>query len=109
MNSLTADLPLFVRIERDAALAQVEANAGPCFKARALRFVVEYLREHGERSGEEITDAAKAAGITPENTDRAFGPVYASLLKDGLIQRVGFCLRKKGHGCSGGSVYRLSK
>lgn len=77
--------------------------------ARALAFVPKYLREHGEASGEEITDAAKKAGIVPPNTDRAFGAVYKMLLKDKLIERAGFCIRKRGHGCAGGSIYRITK
>ncbi len=107
----TAPLPnLFDwQAQRDSAMAQVAANAGPCFLSQALRFVPDYLRKRGEASGEEITDACKAAGIVPENTDRAFGVVYKTLLKDKLIFRAGFCMRKKGRGTAGGSVYRVTK
>lgn len=100
-------LPLMHWAEQQrVAMAQVQANAGPCFTARALRYVPEYLRKHGEASGEEISAACVEAGIKPHDL-RAFGPVMKTLLKDQLIQRVGFCIRKRGHGTSGGSVYRL--
>jgi hypothetical protein len=91
---------------RDAALKQVAANAGENFRCRALRFVVAYLREHGERSGEEVTDAVWNAGIEAHDR-RAMGPVFVALLRDGLIERCGTCIRKRGHGTAGGSVYRL--
>ncbi len=94
--------------ERDKAMAQVAQNAGPCFMARALKFVVSYLREHGEASGEKITDACWDAGIEAHDR-RAIGPVLMRLSKDKLIEKAGTCIRKRGHGCSGGNLWRLKK
>lgn len=103
--------PLFdAARERDAALRQVVAAAersDVMFLERAKKFVLFYLGRCGEASSEEITDAAKASGILPPD-DRAFGPVYLSLSRRGLIVKAGFCLRKKGHLTSGGNLWRLS-
>ena len=102
----TVDLPLFVAAQRDAAIRRVSDHAGPTFKAQAMRYVVGHLKIHGEASGEDITDACKAAGIVPHD-DRAFGSVFQSLVRDGLIECAGFCLRKKGHGTAGGRIWRV--
>lgn len=103
--------PLFDAVsERDVALRQVTAAAERSdimFLERARKFVLFYLRRCGEASSEEITDAAKASGIRPPD-DRAFGPVYLSLSRRGLIVKAGFCTRKKGHLTSGGNLWRLS-
>lgn len=92
--------------ERDKAMAQVAENAGPCFMARALEFVVDYLKANGETPGEDITDACWDAGIEAHDK-RAMGPVFKALIKDELIEKCGDCLRKKGHATTGGSIYRL--
>lgn len=76
------------------------------FRERAAAFVLGYLAQHGVSSGELITDAAKLAGIRPPDA-RAFGPIYAKLLRDKRIKRVGECARRHGHGTRGGSVYAL--
>lgn len=94
--------------ERDSAMAQVEANAGPNFKAEALKFIVKFLRENGDQSGEAISAACIKAGIKPHDS-RAFGPVMKALLADKLIVRVGECARTFGHGSRGGSIYRITK
>lgn len=104
----TGDLPLFAA--RDKALRNVVSAAersDVLFLERAKKFVLFYLGRCGEASSEEITDAAKANGITPPD-DRAFGPVYLSLSRRGLIVKAGFCLRKKGHLTSGGNLWRLA-
>ena len=77
------------------------------FRHRAQGFVLGYLAQHGASSGELMTDAAKLAGIKPAD-DRAFGPVYATLARRGLIVAAGFCARRKGHGTAGGRVWRLA-
>jgi hypothetical protein len=95
---------------RDAALVSVEQRAEreePGFAERAKKFVVEYLREHGSAPGEQITDACIAAGIQPGEL-RAFGPVYMSLSRSGVIVKVGLCQRKRGHGTSGGNIWALA-
>ena len=93
--------------KRDIALSQVEQNAGEDFMARALEFVPKYLATHGPTSGEIITDSCKAAGIKPENTDKAFGAVYQKLSRGGVIEKAGFCQRLKGNATAGGIVWRV--
>ena len=74
--------------ERDLALETVERNAGEVFKERAMAFALDWMAGKGVVSGEDITDACKAAGIVPHE-DRAFGPVYLALARQGAIVRVG--------------------
>ena len=78
------------------------------FGLRAQAFVLKHLGRHGATSSEDLTDACKASGIAPKD-DRAFGSVYMLLSQQGLIEPVGFCDRRKGHGTSGGRVWRLVK
>ena len=85
------------RCERDVALETVERNAGELFKERAMAFALDWMADKGVVSGEDITDACKAAGIVPHE-DRAFGPVYLSLARQGSIVRVGYISRRRGHG-----------
>jgi len=102
--------PMEVAIkQRDTALIQVQTSAGAEFSRAAMDFVVSHLRANGATPGEDITDACKAAGIVPPKDDRAFGPVFMSLSKRGIITKVGACKRRKGHATSGGSIYELSK
>lgn len=77
------------------------------FRERAHAFVLGYLAQHGPSAGEDITDAAVMAGIKPAEL-RAFGPVYATLARRGLIACVGYCARRRGHGTAGGRVWRLA-
>lgn len=77
------------------------------FRERAEAFVCGYLKQHGVSSGELVTDAAKLAGIKPPD-DRAFGPVYKSLARRGLIAQAGWCLRRKGNCTGGGRLWRLA-
>ena len=86
--------------ERDAALETVERNAGEDFKERAMAFALRWMAGKGVVSGEDITDACKAAGIVPRE-DRAFGPVYLKLARQGAIVRVGYLARRRGHGAPG--------
>jgi len=82
---------------REIQMATVERNAGEDFKARAMAFALEWMRGKGTVSGEDITDACKAAGIVP-HCDKAFGPVYAGLARQGAIVRDGYAIRRRGHG-----------
>jgi hypothetical protein len=93
--------------ERDAAIEQVEKHAGEEFREQAKAFILDYLRRHGEQPGEILTDKCKEAGIVPANGDKAFGAVYCALSRRGLIHKVGTCLRRNGHGTSGGNVWGL--
>jgi len=94
-------------VERDRSMKRVERNAGQEFGARARAFIVSHLREHGATSGEDLTDACKRAGIEPHD-DRAFGPVFLKLSRDGDIESAGSCERRKGHGTRGGTIWRAT-
>lgn len=76
----------------------------PRFSEQAYAFVVAYIKVHGPISGELVTNAAKHAGICPDD-DRAFGPIYARALRAGLVQVIGTTIRIKGHGTGGARVY----
>lgn len=87
----------------DRCLAKAERVAS--FDSEGCqKFIVGWLIRHGEQSGELLTDAAKAHGFKPHD-DRAFGSVYKSLVRKNRIRCVGFCMRAKGHACSGGRVW----
>ena len=88
------------RAEQHAALSM------PTFSLRARTHVLTVLAGRGDASGEELTDSCKAAGVVPPD-DRAFGSVYAWLARTGQIRCVGMVSRAKGHGTSGGRVWRL--
>lgn len=68
-----------------------------------------YLSQQKEHRapGEDITDACKAEGIKPPKDDRAFGPVYMALAKQGRIVKDGNVKRRKGHACHGGIIWKL--
>lgn len=98
--------------QRDESLTAVMANVQgqtPGFAQDAADFVLRYLATHEEATGEQLSDAAKAAGIVPSTTDKAFGGVYRSLSHRGLIEKCGLAVRTKGHGTSGGNIWRLKK
>lgn len=78
----------------------------PDFSLRARMHVLAVLAGQGDVSGEELTNSCKAAGIVPHD-DRAFGAVYAWLVRTKQMQCVGMIPRTKGHGTSGGRVWRL--
>jgi hypothetical protein len=101
--------PLFdYATARDAALATVERNAGPTFKDRASECILTYLSTRVWATGEELTDACKAQGIVAHD-DRAMGPVLMSLSRRKLIEKCGVAIRKRGHGTSGGNLWRLKQ
>ena len=88
-------------------------STDPSFSARAYTFIVAYVREQSARldsvPGEQVTMAARAAGITPKD-DRAFGAIYAKAIRQGDIRQgdirvVGACARVRGHGTAGGRLY----
>ena len=90
-----------------AELAENRAErADPTFSERAAKHILFSLGHLQEASGEALTDLCKRDGITPPD-DRAFGGVYARLVKKGQIRCVGFVARAKGHGTAGGRVWRL--
>jgi len=112
---MNGELPFFdpesVEEERDRAMAQVGTHAEerrPGFGEAAAAFVLAYLETHGASPGELITVECSEAGIRPHD-DRAFGPVYMRLAREGLIEKVGTCRRERGHGTAGGNIWDLVK
>jgi len=95
--------PMEVAIrQRDTAMLVVQVNAGEEFSRKAREHIVAYLKANGSASGEDLTDSCKAADIVPHN-DKAFGPVYMSLSRAGVIEKDMSTPpgpRRKGH-CSG--------
>lgn len=99
--------PKVVNEARDRSMQLVGQKAEdtrPNFYDDARAFVLRYLREHGPTSGERLTMECRKAGIVPHD-DRAFGPVYYSLAKRGVIAKVGECRRERGHGTAGGNIW----
>lgn len=92
----------------EAGMARAERGAGDDFAERAEAYVLEYLEKVPHSSTELLTDACKRAGIKPRKDDRAFGPVYAKLLRAGTLLTIGECKRRKGHGTAGGRVVALA-
>lgn len=104
MNQLLIDFTA-----RDVAIARPVDKAtknDPMFSDRAKTCILASLAKHGQSSGEFLINECKLAGIRPHD-DRAFGGPVQSLLRKGLIKRVAYCMRSKGHGAQGGSVYEL--
>jgi hypothetical protein len=93
--------------QRDEAMRAIVEFAGKKFRDNAAGFVVKYLIERKKASSEEITDAAVLSGIVPLD-QRHFGPVFMSLARAGKITKAGSCHRRKGHGTSGGVIWRLA-
>lgn len=85
------------------SLERAEAIA-PEFGEKAFTFIVAHVRDNGPVPGESATLAAVKAGINPPDA-RAFGPIYAKALRQGLIHVVGYVPRVRGHGSAGGKLY----
>lgn len=90
--------------EAGNAAADKAEQQDPEFKVKALEFIVGYIRQQGEATGESATLAAVLAGIKPHD-QRAFGPVYQTAIKRGLIRVIGYVPRVRGHGSAGGKLY----
>jgi hypothetical protein len=98
------------RQERDRVLAQLEQQAGQQFMAKACAFVLAYLEQHGDTSGELLTSALVEAGIVPVKGDtRAYGAIYRALSQRGQITCVGFVNRVKGNLTAGGRLWRRAR
>lgn len=70
----------------------------------AAKFIHSVLVRHGQQSGERLVNIAKEHGYRPHD-DRAFGPVFKSLSRKGLIVSVGYVDRIKGNGTAGGRLW----
>jgi len=93
--------------EQAAAACLAKARrADPEFSEKASAAILAHLRVVHQASGEVLVDVAIAMGARPHDS-RAFGGVFQGLARKGLIRTVGFCLREKGHGTSGGRVWGI--
>jgi len=68
-------------------------------------FMLTALRK-GMTRGEELVNAAKRAGHVPHD-DRAFGAIFAMLVRHQWIRSVGVVRRTKGHGTAGCRIWEL--
>ncbi len=73
----------------------------------AANFILELLKKLGPCSGEFCVNQAKGAGFQPHD-DRAFGAVFQSLVRRGLIRCTGFGMRVKGHGTGGARTWEIA-
>lgn len=72
--------------------------------AGAAQFILNLLASGGPTPGEVLTDTCVSAGFKPHDT-RAFGPIYAALVRRKAIKCIGFCERTKGNGTAGGRIW----
>ena len=102
---MTDQLALDFNPAAKACQAKAE-RVNPEFTEKATAAILKHLQAVGQASGEELTDIAIAHGAKPHDA-RAFGGVFAGLSRNKKITTVGFCMRAKGHGTSGGRIWGL--
>lgn len=93
----------------ETGMRRAESSADrrvPDFTKHVCAYFLALLATRGPLSGEDLTDAARAAGYCPAD-DRAFGAAFRLLLTSGA-RITGYAPRRKGHGSSGGKVYGLA-
>jgi len=101
------DLPLFRMIgERRAQACALKARDVAMFDGSAAkRIILDALRAAGRPvSGEDLVDRCLAEGIETHD-GRAFGVVFSSLNRGGLIRCAGYGIRRKGHGTGGARLW----
>lgn len=108
------DLPIFAAARmRSAGEAAAEACTAKAERVAAFdsgsarAAVLELLSDGVARSGEQIVDHCLRLGIVPHDA-RAFGSVFGTLARKGLIEAVGHAARRKGHGTSGARMWRAT-
>jgi hypothetical protein len=108
MNQLTLDDAIAAGDEAMAACAAKAERVNPEFSRKAEEAILAHLRIVGQCSGEVLTDVARARGAECHDA-RAFGPIFKSLARRGLIRHVDYCLRTKGHGTAGGRIWGIAQ
>lgn len=80
----------------------------PLFASKAERAILAHLAACPglQCNGEDLVDIAKAHGAVPHD-DRAFGAVFQSLARRGLIRCIGYGIRRKGRGTAGARIWGL--
>jgi hypothetical protein len=76
----------------------------PGFSEQARALILQRLGV-GPASGEDCTDYCREKGLRFAD-GRALGSIYSSLRRAGLIEVMGYCARRNGHGTAGGIVWR---
>ena len=109
------DLPIFAAARvRSAGQAAAEACTSKAERvsgfdtAAARAAVLKLLADGVARSGEQLVDHCLRLGIVPHDA-RAFGSVFGTLARNGLIEAVGHAARRKGHGTSGAKMWRARR
>lgn len=106
------ELPIFAaakacgRSAAEACTAKAERGGFDTESARAeiLRALTASARP---MTGEELVDHCQRLGMVPHDS-RAFGSVFGTLARRGLIEAVGFAARRKGHGTAGARLWRAT-
>lgn len=89
----------------EAARACVENAERQGFDSKAAgQWILEYLRRNGATAGEVLV--SEAMKVHPAHDGRAYGAVIAGLARRKLIETCGTVRRTKGHGTSGGNIWR---
>ena len=84
-----------------------KAEETTSFSTEAAQALVLELLQDGAKTGEALVWRCKEAGHVPHD-DRAFGTVFAGLSKRGLIRKIGYGPRHRGHGTAGANVWSLT-
>lgn len=97
------------RVAADACLAAAERREA-FDSAKFKQYLVDYVRDHGDTSGEDLVDAAIAAGLVSAKRLRCVGtPMHDLVLQKKLRIIRSDLPRKRGHGTSGGKLYGLCR
>lgn len=92
----------YAATQRDRGIRQAIEHAEtvvPDWSEIAYRWIVQYAREHrGQRFiSEDVTDAAREAGISSPTDSRAWGHPFRKAAKAGIIKRVGYGVSARRH------------
>lgn len=92
----------------EACLAKAERVAAFDRQAAMDAVLAILTLEARPMTGEELVDGCQRRGLVPHD-GRAFGPVFKELSRRGLIETVGFAMRRKGRGTAGARVWMATR
>ena len=101
------------RSEGDLGMRRAERRAeretSPGFSDRLASYFYAVLVARGPQTGEQLTDAAREAGLVPGDA-RCCGRAFQVLLTIGADIVPGVDVpRRRGHGTAGGRLYRVAR